>query len=242
MNIVIPMAGRGSRFEVSGYTKPKPFIDVDGRPMITRVMENLAYPNATFYLIARQSHLEREKETVDQIRKEYQVTFIPISEVTEGTACTVLYAREFIDNEEPLLIANSDQLVDTPVQAFIEDCFTRKLDGSILCFKDEEKNPKWSFARIDEKGFVREVREKIPISDLATVGIYLFTKGSIFVDAAIDMIVRNDRVNNEFYTCPVYNYAIANHHQFGTYTIPANSMHGLGTPEDLIEYLKKPSL
>ncbi len=237
MNIVIPMAGRGNRFEIAGYRKPKPFIDVAGKPMISRVIENLYYPGAKYYLIAKSEHLEREKELVKSIRNKYDVTFIELNEVTEGTACTVLFARRFINNDSPLLIANSDQLVDNSIEDFINDCFQRGLDGSILCFTDSQKSPKWSFAKTDDQGLVTAVKEKVPISDLATVGIYLFSKGSIFVDAAIDMIIRNERVNNEFYTCPVYNYAIANRFRFGTYTIPETAMHGLGTPEDLDSYL-----
>ncbi len=241
MNIVIPMAGRGSRFEVAGFTHPKPFIDVLGKPMISRVMENLHYPDATYYLLAREEHLELEKETVKQILGSFNAHFIPINQLTEGTACTVLFARSFIQNDQPLLIANSDQIVDINVSDFIKDCFTKQLDGSILCFDDIECNPKWSFAKIDTNGRVLEVKEKEPISNLATVGIYLFSKGSTFVDAAIDMIVRNERVNNEFYTCPVYNYAISNGHNFGVYTIEASAMHGLGTPNDLTIYLQSHS-
>jgi hypothetical protein len=100
-------------------------------------------------------------------------------------------------------------------------------------------NPKWSFAKTNEKGEVIEVKEKVVISNKATVGIYYFSKGSDFVDAAIDMIVHNERVNNEFYTCPVYNWAINNYLRIGIYDIPASAMHGLGTPEDLELFLSK---
>ena len=237
MNIVIPMAGKGSRFEMAGYAKPKPFIDVNGKPMISRVIDNLYYPGAKYYLIARHDHIEQEKELVEQIKETYDAEFIPIKDITEGTACTVLFARKYINNSSPLLIANSDQLVDTSIEAFVNDCFNRNLDGSILCFIDKEKNPKWSFAKTGKNGILTEVKEKLAISDLATVGIYLFSKGSVFVDAAIDMIVRNERVSNEFYTCPVYNYAIKNGYRFGVYNISESGMHGLGTPEDLVAYM-----
>ena len=101
------MAGQGSRFAKAGYEKPKPFIDVDGKPMIVRVLENLAYPDARYILIARREHMEKEAELVKQIEKEFNAIFIPIDKLTEGTACTVLYARKYINNDEPLLIANS---------------------------------------------------------------------------------------------------------------------------------------
>ena len=239
MNIVIPMAGMGSRFSQVGYEKPKPFIDVKGKPMIVRVLENLKIKDANYYLIARKEHLEKEPFLVSEIEKKYNAHFIPIDKLTEGTACTVLFARQYINNNEPLLIANSDQIVDIDINNYIEDCLNRGLDGSILSFVDKEMNPKWSFAKIDKNKLVEEVREKIAISDIATVGIYFFTKGNCFVDGAIDMIIENERVNNEFYTCPVYNYLIRNNNKIGIYNIELSQMHGIGTPEDLIKYLSK---
>ena len=238
INIVIPMAGQGSRFAKAGYEKPKPFIDVDGKPMIVRVLENLTYPNARYVLIARKEHMEKEAELVKQIEKDFNAIFIPIDELTEGTACTVLYARKYINNEEPLLIANSDQIVDMNIANFIDNCKDRNLDGSILTFIDHFKNPKWSFAALDKKNLVREVKAKVVISEFATVGIYLYSKGKEFVDASIDMIIENDRVNNEFYTCPTYNYAIKNGSKIGIYNIEFKQMHGIGTPEDLNKYIK----
>ncbi|MBE9392074.1 glycosyltransferase family 2 protein [Elizabethkingia anophelis] len=238
MNIVIPMAGLGSRFAKEGYEKPKPFIDVNGKPMIVRVLENLYYPNARYFLIARKEHLEIEKDLVQKIEQEYNATFIGLDKLTEGTACTVLYAREYINNDIPLMIANSDQIVDISITDFIDDCLNRKLDGSILTFLDKELNPKWSFAKINSKELVIEVKEKEAISEHATVGIYMFSRGEDFVNGAIDMIIENDRVNNEFYTCPVYNYIIKENKRIGIYDINAEAMHGIGTPEDLNNYLK----
>lgn len=232
MNIVIPMAGLGSRFVKAGFDKPKPFIDVLGKLMIVRVLENLKYKGARYILIARKEHLTKEKKLVDEIKNNFNVEFIAIDKLTEGTACTVLYARKYINNDTPLMIANSDQIVDIDIADFINDSFKRGLDGSILTFIDKEKNPKWSFAKLNND-LVVEVKEKEAISEFATVGIYFFNKGKIFVESAIDMIIENDRVNNEFYTCPVYNYAIKNGAKIGIYNIENNQMHGIGTPEDL---------
>jgi len=238
INIVIPMAGQGSRFAKAGYEKPKPFIDVDGKPMIVRVLENLTYPNARYILIARKEHMEKEAELIKQIEKDFNAIFIPIDELTEGTACTVLYSRKYINNNEPLLIANSDQIVDMDIADFIDDCKKRNIDGSILTFIDEHKDPKWSFAKLDDNNLVTEVKEKVVISEYATVGIYLYSKGKDFIDATIDMIIKNDRVNNEFYTCPTYNYAIKDGAKIGIYNIEFAQMHGVGTPEDLTIYLE----
>ncbi|MFD1383495.1 glycosyltransferase family 2 protein [Rhodanobacter aciditrophus] len=241
INIVIPMAGMGSRFAKAGYEKPKPFIDVAGKPMIVRVLENLNVPSAHYYLIARKEHLEVEADLVKDIENNWPVTFIAIDKLTEGTACTVLYARKYINNDKPLLIANSDQIVDCDINAFIAHIIEeKKADGGILTFKDPMMNPKWSFARLDEETKeVVEVKEKEAISDIATVGIYLFSKGSYFVDYAIDMIAENIRVNNEFYTCPVYNHMVTDRKKVFTWDIAMEDMHGIGTPDDLNIYLTK---
>ena len=237
INIVIPMAGAGSRFAKAGYKKPKPFIDVLGKPMICHVLDNLNMSEAKFILLARKEHYDNEPETIQWIKDNYNVEFVLIDKLTEGAACTVLHAHRLINNDTPLLIANSDQIVDMNVADYIKDSDERKLDGSILCFVDSELNPKWSFAKIDDNGLVTDVKEKQPISPYATVGIYYFAKGSIFVENAIDMFVRNERVNNEFYVAPVYNYAIARGDKFGIYNIEQSQMHGTGTPDDLNKYI-----
>ena len=120
---------------------------------------------------------------------------------------------------------------------YVQDCLDRGLDGSILVFRDPSLDPKWSFAKVNDDGLVTEVAEKKPISDLATVGIYLFARGRDFVSATADMIATNERVNGEFYTCPVYNYMIANGARIGVYEVPMDAMYGLGTPDDLSEFL-----
>lgn len=237
MNIVIPMAGLGSRFAVAGYEKPKPFIDVDGKPMIVRVLENLFYPGAKYILIGRREHLEKEVALVDDIKSTYDATFVVAEEMTAGTACTILLAEKIIDTATPLLIANSDQLVDIQIADFIDDCKSRKLDGSILTFVDKLRDPKWSFAKVGNDRLVTEVKEKQVISDTATVGIYMFSHGNKFVTAAKEMIASNDRVNNEFYTCPIYNYLIRDGARIGIYSIDFEQMHGLGVPADLEAYL-----
>ena len=243
VNIVIPMAGNGSRFAKAGYKNPKPFIDVNGKPMIQRVMDNLAFENdnyeISYFLIAKQEHLNKEKELVEYLQEKYNVTFITVDKTTEGAACTVLFARKYINNDDMLIFANSDQIVDFEIKNFIDDAVNKDLDASILTFIDEEKNQKWSFAKIDENSLVEKVAEKQVISQYATVGIYLYRKGSIFVDGAIDMIINNDRFNNEFYVCPVYNYIIKNGNKVGIFNIENSAMHGLGTPEDLQKYLKR---
>ena len=239
VNIVIPMAGNGLRFQEAGYKLPKPFIDLNGVPMIEAVIKNIYLKNAKYFLIAKQEHLENNQQIAQHLIKNYNITFITLenNKTTEGAACTVLHARKHINNNEPLIFANSDQIIDIDLADFVKDAEQRNLDGSILTFEDKELNPKWSFAKIDKDGYVERVAEKIVISNQATVGIYYFKQGKIFVDAAIDMIARNDRFNNEFYVCPTYNYAIKEGHKIGIYEISSEKMHGIGTPQDLDKYL-----
>ena len=238
VNVVIPAAGQGSRFAKAGYADPKPFIDVQGQMMIDLVVDNMKLEDSRVHALLREEHMSSRTQSVEQLRAR-GIAVHPVRDLTEGTACTLLLAREVIDNDSPMLVANSDQYVEFDVQAFVNDCIERDLDGSILVFRDSHRDPKWSFAKLDENGLVTEVAEKKPISDLATVGIYLFRRGSDFVASAIDMIVRNERVNGEFYTCPVYNYMIAKGMKIGVFEVPQEAMHGLGTPEDLDTYLAK---
>jgi dTDP-glucose pyrophosphorylase len=236
VNVVIPAAGEGSRFEKAGWKKPKPFIDVAGRPMLDHVIDNVVPDGANVTLLLRNRHMERHP-TVVQAFENAGINTISVNKLTEGTACTVLLARKVFDNDNPMMVANSDQLVDFDVTDYITDCIDRGLDGSILVFRDPSMDPKWSFAKLDDEGLVTEVAEKNPISDLATVGIYLFSRGREFVSATADMIAANERVNGEFYTCPVYNYMIANGARIGVYEVAMDAMSGLGTPDDLSSFL-----
>jgi UDP-N-acetylglucosamine diphosphorylase / glucose-1-phosphate thymidylyltransferase / UDP-N-acetylgalactosamine diphosphorylase / glucosamine-1-phosphate N-acetyltransferase / galactosamine-1-phosphate N-acetyltransferase len=238
INVVIPMAGLGSRFVKAGFTTPKPFIEVHDTTLIELVLSNLNLREAKYFLLARSEHLVLQEPVLDRIKKRYDVTLVPVDKLTEGAACTVLHAHRLINTSTPLLLANSDQFVDSSIQGFVDDCDAREIDGSILTFVDKDRDPKWSFAKINSERLVTEVKEKVAISEHATVGIYYFAQGRFFVDGAIDMIVANDRVNGEFYTCPVYNYGIAKGLRFGIYNIDAEKMHGLGTPEDLQRFVE----
>lgn len=238
LTIVIPAAGEGSRFHKAGYKNRKPFIPVMGKPMVTYVLDNLRTLDSQPVMLFRTEHIKDEAAVRKGLEQD-GCKIVEVDALTEGTACTVLLARTHFDNDSPLLIANSDQYVDFECDAFVKDCLDRDLDGSILVFKDPSMDPKWSFARVDSSGLVQEVAEKTPISDLATVGIYLFRKGNEFVKAAVDMFASNDRVNGEFYTCPVYNYMIKQGLKIGVYEVPMAAMHGLGTPNDLDLFLDK---
>ncbi|WP_050928339.1 glycosyltransferase family 2 protein [Aestuariivita boseongensis] len=236
VNVIIPAAGAGSRFAKQGWKKPKPFIDVAGEPMLKNVVRNVSPLGGKTSVLLRREHTKSQPGIVQTLETD-GIKIVPVDRLTEGTACTVLLARDVFDNQNPLIVANSDQLVDFDVTDFVRDCLARGLDGSILVFRDPEMDKKWSFAKVNDEGLVTEVAEKKPISDLATAGIYLFRRGHDFVGAAADMIAANERVNGEFYTCPIYNYMISRGARIGAYEVPMTAMHGLGTPDDLSLYL-----
>lgn len=233
LNIVVPMAGRGSRFANAGYQNPKPLIEIHGRPMIEFVTTNIrpAQPHRFIY-ICQEEHLQRYrlKETLEQMAPNCVV--LSVDRVTEGAACTVLLAEPYIDNEDALMIANSDQFVDTNMNQYLESI--QDYDGLIMTMPASD--PKWSFIRYDSNGFVTMVREKEVISNEATVGIYNFKHGSDFVKYAHQMIDKNIRVNQEFYVAPVYNEMIEAGKQI-VYCNVGEKMYGLGVPEDLEQFL-----
>lgn len=233
LNVLIPMAGAGSRFEQAGYTFPKPLIDVKGRPMIQVVTDNLNIKANYIYVVQKEHRKKYNLDTLlDLITPGCKI--VEVDGVTEGAACTALLAKKHIDNDSPLFFANSDQFVEWDSNEFMYKMNETEADGGIVTFK--ATHPKWSFAKIDENGLVTEVAEKNPISDLATVGFYYWKNGSDFVKYAEEMIEKDIRVNNEFYVCPVFNQAIQDGKQIRTFDI--KGMWGLGTPEDLNNYLE----
>jgi HAD superfamily hydrolase (TIGR01509 family) len=233
LNVLIPMAGAGSRFAQAGYTFPKPLIDVNGKPMIQVVVENLGL-DANFIFVVQKEH--REQYNLDTMLGLIApgCKVVETDGITEGAACTALLAKEYIDNDNPLFFANSDQFVEWDPVEFMYNMQEKDADGGIVTFK--ATHPKWSFAKVDDHGVVTEVAEKNPISDNATVGYYYWKKGSDFVSYAEQMISNDTRVNNEFYVCPVFNEAIADGKTIRIHDVAG--MWGLGTPEDLEHYLK----
>lgn len=232
MNVLIPMAGAGSRFQQAGYTFPKPLIDVRGKPMIEVVTDNLNVEAQFIYVVQKEHRQQYNLDTLLNLISP-GCKIVEVNGITEGAACTTLLAKELINNDEPLLMANSDQFVEWDSNEFMYKMIEQDVDGGMVTFK--ATHPKWSFAKIDENGYVTEVAEKNPISDIATVGIYYWKKGSDYVKFAEQMIEKNVRVNNEFYVCPVFNQAIADGKKIKTFNIQA--MWGLGVPEDVSHFI-----
>ena len=234
LNVLIPMAGAGSRFAQAGYTFPKPLIQVNDKPMIQVVVENLGL-DANFIFVVQKAH--RQQFNLDTMLGLIapNCKIVEVDGMTEGAACTALLAKKFINSDAPLFFANSDQYVEWDPVEFMYRMQETQADGGIVTFK--ATHPKWSFAKVcEETNCVTQVAEKNPISDNATVGYYYWKRGSDFVKYAEQMIEKDVRVNNEFYVCPVFNEAIENGKEIRIHE--ASKMWGLGTPEDLEYYLK----
>jgi HAD superfamily hydrolase (TIGR01509 family) len=234
MNVLIPMAGAGSRFEKAGYTFPKPLIEVNGKPMIQVVVENLNIDAKHIFIVQKEHYEKYNLKYLLNLITENNCEIVQVDGMTEGAACTTLLAKELINNDEPLVMANSDQFVEWDSNEFMYSMTADNVDAGILTFNST--HPKWSFAKLNEDGFVSEVAEKKPISDIATVGVYYWNKGSDYVKYAGQMISKDVRVNNEFYVCPVFNEAIQDDKKVKIF--PIEKMWGLGTPEDLDIFLK----
>ena len=238
LNIVVPMAGAGSRFQKAGYNLPKPLISVNGIPMIRVIIENLkpSTPHR-FIFICQKAHADEYDLQLKMSAWAPGSEVVMVNGLTEGAACTVLAAERLINSDEPLMIANSDQYVDVSIDEYLEKMGMNALDGIMMTMRAND--PKWSFVGFDETGLVSKVVEKEVISDEATVGIYNFKRGRDFVAAADEMIEKDLRVNNEFYVAPVYNQLVDSGSRIGVFNVGSvgNGMYGLGTPDDLNIFL-----
>ncbi len=238
LNIVLPIAGRGSRFTSAGYTLPKPLIPIHGAPMIAAVVRNIR-PRGPhrFIFVALREHLDHQGMEEALLDAAPGCAIVPVDRVTEGAACTVLLARDLIDSNDPLMLANSDQWVDADIDAYLATMDRPRADGLIMTMTATD--PKWSFVGLSTDRLVTRVAEKEVISNEATVGIYNFRRGSDFVSAADRMIAKNLRVNNEFYVAPTYNELIGDGARIAIFNVGGEGagMYGLGIPSDLDRFL-----
>lgn len=238
LNIVVPMAGHGSRFGKAGYKVPKPLIPVLGKPMIQIVIENLK-PSRPHHFIFVCQQVQLDSYGLGNLLHHIApgCDIVSVSKVTEGAACTVLLSKDLINNDTPLMIANCDQYIDAKIDDYLAAFDLRDIDGWIMTMTAND--PKWSYILSDDKGNITKVVEKKVVSNEATVGIYNYSNGRNFVSAAEAMISKNLRVNGEFYVAPAYDQMINGGARVGYYNIGTveKGMYGLGTPEDLEIFL-----
>ena len=235
MKVVVPMAGHGSRFADRGVETPKPLIPVAGRPMVAWTLQELAqlsYTQIIFVALA-------EHEARYQVRRLLHslvgssAEVLLLDKVTEGQLCTVLAARAFIDTDEDLLIASADTYV---VSSLANDIATRAPDSHGMISVIHARGDHWSFARIDERGRVVEVAEKVRISDHASTGLYYFASGREFVATAEEIIRKQEKTREEYYVMPVYQKFIQRGWRVDISV--ASAMWDMGTPDALAEFEK----
>ena len=233
MNIVIPMAGRGSRFAEKRILTPKPLIDVNGHTMIERAIESLDLDGTWYFVIRDDEHKERVQEMIETIKPGSQ--FVAIDYVTEGPASSALLFKDHINTDDELIVANCDQIMEWTSARFLD--YVRHYDGAVVTYHaDTDKN---SYARVNKAGLVQEIREKQVISNISLNGIHYWKQGCYFVDAAEEMIAANDRApNGEFYIGPSYNHMITQGHTVGIYHIPNQFHHPVGVPDDLDKFIR----
>ena len=237
MNIVIPMAGKGSRFIEQGYREPKPLIEFNGQTMIEHVLSGLMIPGANFILIIQSAFELSFKQKLDNIKYYFPVLFTSVDRFTQGAACTVLSAHKIINDEKPLLVADSDNIFRaSDIKDFLEEAENRKLDASLLTI--DSIIPAFSYARLGAHGYVSETKEKEVISNHAIAGAYYFSKGANFVDAIIETIIYGDKQKGEYYMSNVINTLIKQQKTVGIFDIPIEHYHCVGTPEQLEKYLR----
>jgi dTDP-glucose pyrophosphorylase len=229
MKVIIPMAGLGSRFSEQGYENPKPFIDVDGKPMIRRVVDCLGLHEYEHVFICNAEHLQ--KFNLSEIFPDIKFSVVQLNKTTEGAACSVYMAHKVMNINEDFLVVNSDQLLFYD-KTEVERVRASDLSGCIWCFIGEGNN--WSYARLSPTGQVAEIAEKRQISNTATAGMYYWKNWHQYLSALSRMMIANDRVNNEFYVAPVFNYTNGR-----TEIRMVDRVEQLGTPEELRAYEHK---
>lgn len=230
MNILIPMAGEGTRFKKAGYTQTKPLIPVNKKPMIQQAVETLKIAGNYIFVI------KRDQELNDFLQKLIPgATVIEIEGTTRGATETALYAKNNINNQDPLIIANCDQIMHWNGSQFQDLCISTDLDGMIVTYyKTSDRN---SYARVDNQGLVTEIKEKEVISNISLNGIHYWKRGEDFVWSAEEMLRLEDKaINGEYYIGPTYNHLINKGSRIGIYHIPTSQHHAVGIPEDLEKY------
>lgn len=235
-NIVIPMAGAGSRFKIAGYELPKPFIEFNGKMMIEHVLSSFSKIDAKFILVLQEKFLEEQCAQLDRLKQNYKLEFVTVPKLTMGAAITALAAHKNIIPNLDIFFADSDNIFNPiDIYNFVNNVRKRKLSGALLTFKSDQDC--FSYAKIDDNGNFVETKEKEVISNHAISGMYYFRNLEQFKDAVIDMIVEADLSKGEFYMSNVYNHLKKIDSNIGIYDI--ENFDCVGTPEQLKQYIER---
>jgi NDP-sugar pyrophosphorylase family protein len=237
LHVIIPMAGKATRFQERGYTFPKPLLEIGNQSVIEVVLKNLAPPQSfRFSFVCRKEHVTQFYlgDMLSLIAPGSRV--LALEQETAGALCSVLLAMDQVAPDDEVLVANGDQFVQGGLDAFYKACRQPNIDGCILTFT--ATHPRWSFAKTNEQGRVVAVAEKKPISKQATCGLYYFRRASELLAAAERMMLKGLTTGGQFFVAPVYNELILDGKTIVTHHVPEGAMHSLGTPEDYDAFLK----
>ncbi|OGI18108.1 MAG: hypothetical protein A2287_07410 [Candidatus Melainabacteria bacterium RIFOXYA12_FULL_32_12] len=237
MNILVLLAGNSTDFFNKGYLYPKYLTEIQGKPLVEYVInsyEKLKEANFIFTVLKEDSDRFHLNNVINLLIPNAKI--VNVENVTKGAACTALLAVEHINNDEPLLIVNGDQILEVDFTQVINSFTQQDLAGGIITF--DSVHPRWSYVRLGDDNLVIEAAEKRPISRHATAGVYYFKRGKDFVESAMDMIEKDASVNDLYYVCPSYNEMILKQHKIGTYNIDREQYISVAAPEDISSFLK----
>lgn len=240
MNLVIPIASNSKFFSIEEYGYPKPLIEIMGKPMIQHVIENLTQgiPFKKIIFIVKQDecdkyHLDNTLNLLSPIRPE----IIKLRSDTQGALCSVLLAVEHINQADPLIIANADQIFDGGIAEYLKKFISSDLDAACLTFSSV--HPRWSYVRVNHQNQVHETAEKRPISKHAVAGLYMYRNGSDFVNYGMDSIKHGASVDGKFFISPVFNEFVLANKKVGHFEISNERYHTFYSPQKIEEYESK---
>lgn len=230
VNVIIPMAGNGSRFLNSGFDTPKPLIQVKGKTLIEHSIDTLGIgDNFIFITKLFSNHIYNEELTQIFLKSTKNFTEVRVEEKQFGAAHSALFAAQHVSMDDELIITNCDQYLEWNSDDFISTVRKQDVDGAIVLYKST--NPKNSFAIISND-LITAVAEKQPISDNALIGVHYWKKAKDFFDSANELFLDfKNQGYPECYVSVTYNYMIKNNKKIIPYF--TDGYHSLGTPEDL---------
>jgi NDP-sugar pyrophosphorylase family protein len=238
INILIPMSGK-NWFKNSEFQYPKPLIEIKGKPMIEHVVNSLSSDIKDKRFIFVVNSIDCQKFHLDMVLRlitNEKTLVVKLDKPAKGAACSALMAIEAIENDTPLIISNSDHIIDYDLGSVINHFQERNVDAGTVCF--EAIHPKWSFVRIDENQKIIETAEKRPLSRNAIAGFYYFRKGSFFVDAAMRMIEKDSNIDDAYYIAPTLNELVLKNMNLEIFIIPSSQYHNFYSPHKISEFIK----
>jgi len=238
INILFPLAGKSTFFDLPQYRFPKPLIEIAGKPMIQLAVDNFDTIEDEKYFIFVIDKGDCAKYHLDDVLRLLSDSHIEIIELdgqTRGATCSALMAIDHINNDTPLIISNADQIFDDDLNKVIRHFRKGDADAGVICF--ESVHPRWSYVRLDENGFVVETAEKRPLSKHAIAGFYYFKKGKDFVEAAMHSIYKDARVDDKFYTAPVLNELVLDNKKILIFQVDNAKYHTFYSPQKIADYV-----